>query len=130
MEESAIKIANLESQMADVRERLGKVEEKAGSAWHTIREVREDVVNLSKQMDAMKTNVSQIAAKQDSMEGDLKQIKIEQKGINRSLKVLIGVVAFLSVICLGFFVYIWKHDAELAKSILTLGTTVSKAIGI
>ena len=59
---------------------------------------------------------------------DVKIVKSQQGGINRKLKILLAVVSVLSVISVGFFVYIWKHDAELAKSILALGSTIAKTV--
>lgn len=108
------RVQRLESQMTNVFDRLGNVEDKASAAWKTIHEV-------NKKMEKIEEKVS-------TLEKDVKDLKVSQNGINKSLKVLIGVVAGLCVVVSGFLVYIWKHDAELAKSILSLGGMIGNII--
>ena len=40
------RLYNLERDNADIRDRLGKVEDKAEGAWKTIKETKEDVGDL------------------------------------------------------------------------------------
>lgn len=108
------RIQKLEGNQTILFDRMGKVEDKTDSAWHTLRETKTEITGLRKEVDELKT--------------DVKQMKSEQESMAKLLKILIVMVAFLGVICVGFFVYIWRHDAELAQSILTLGGAVSKAI--
>lgn len=108
------RVQRLESDVTRMADRLGKVEDKASGAWKTINEVNQ-------RMDRMETKV-------DNLERDVKDLKVSQGTINKSIKVLIGVVSALGIVVAGFLVYIWKHDAELAKSILSLGAMVGKII--
>ena len=108
------RLQRLESSVESLSLRLGKTEDKASGAWNTIREI-------NGRMDKMEKRI-------ETMEADVKQIKSEQASMNKSLKVLIGVVAGLCVIVGGFLVYIWKHDADLAKSILGLGSMIGQII--
>ena len=116
-----VRVDRLEQQYTNMVDRISKVEDKSAGAWNTIREI-------NGRMDKLEETVKQIKSEQQSIKEDVKIVKTQQGGINRSLKVLIGVVGFLCVISIGFFVYIWKHDAELAKSILTLGSTVVHSV--
>lgn len=108
------RLQRLESSVESLSLRLGEAEDKAKGAWRTIGEI-------NGRMDKMEKRI-------ETMEADVKQIKSEQASMNKSLKVLIGVVAGLCVIVGGFLVYIWKHDAELAKSILGLCSMIGQII--
>lgn len=108
------RLQRLEASVESLSLRLGKTEDKASEAWNTIREINSRMDKVEKRME--------------TVEADVKQIKSEQASMNKSLKVLIGVVAGLCVIVGGFLVYIWKHDAELAKSILGLGSMIGQII--
>lgn len=108
------RVDRLEQNFISVIDRLSKVEDKSAGAWNTIREINNRMDKLEKRME--------------TMEADVKQVKSGQQSTNKSLKVLIAVVSVLCVISAGFFVYIWRHDAELAKSILTLGSAVAKVV--
>ena len=104
----------VEQDIKSLLDRMGKVEDKAAGAWNTIREVNQRMDKIEKRME--------------TVEADVKQIKSEQQSINRSLKVLIGVVSGLAVVVGGFLVYIWRHDAQLAQSIIGLGTMIGKIV--
>ena len=106
----------VEQDVKNLLDRMGKVEDKAAGAWNTIREVNQRMDKIERRME--------------TVEADVKQIKSEQQSINKSLKVLIGLVAGLGVIVAGFLVYIWKHDAELAQSILGLGSMIGKIVAV
>lgn len=108
------RLQRLEASVESLSLRLGKTEDKASGAWNTIREINSRMDKVEKRME--------------TVEADVKQIKSEQASMNKSLKVLIGVVAGLCVIVGGFLVYVWKHDAELAKSILGLGSMIGQII--
>lgn len=108
------RIRDLERNQTALFDRMGKVEDKAASAWNTIREVNQRMDKIEKRME--------------TVEADVKQIKSEQAGMSKKLTAIMVILSVLGVICLGFFVYIWRHDTELAKSILTLGTTIGKIV--
>lgn len=108
------RVDRLEQNYISVIDRLSKVEDKSAGAWNTIREINGRMDKLEKRME--------------TMEADVKQVKSEQQSTNKSLKVLIAVVSILCVISAGFFVYIWRNDAELAKSLVTLGSAVAKIV--
>lgn len=95
-------------------DRMGKVEDKASGAWKTINEVNTKVDNLDKRVQGL--------------EYDVKEVKVSQDKMGKTLKVITVICSITLVISLGFFAYIWKHDAELAKSILALGTSVATHI--
>ena len=107
MDSLETRVMQLEQNQIMLFDRMGKVEDKASSAWKTINEVKEDVRELKE---------------------DMKEMKVGQSKQNKILKTLCIVMCILTVIVAGFFIYIWKHDAELAKSILTLGTTIGKLV--
>lgn len=116
-----VRVDRLEVNYTKLVDRLSKVEDKSAGAWNTIREV-------NGRMDKLEDTVREIKKEQQGIKEDVKIMKQQQSDTNRTLKVLVGVVSVLCVICIGFFVYIWRHDAELAKSILTLGSTVAHAV--
>ena len=108
------RLQRLEASVESLSLRMGKTENKAAGAWNSIMEINGRMEKMEKRIE--------------TMEADVKQIKSEQASMNKSLKVLIGVVGGLCVIVGGFLVYIWKHDAELAQSILGLGSMIGKII--
>lgn len=110
------RIQRIEETQKDIYARLGKVEDKSDGAWHTIREINGRMDKLEERMKRL--------------EADVKQVKSTQETINRSLKILIGVVAALGIVVGGFLVYIWKHDAQLAQSILGLGSMIGKIVAV
>ena len=110
------RIQSLEQFRAEFSARMGKVEDKSDGAWHTIREINGRMDKLEERMKRL--------------EADVKQVKSTQESINRSLKILIGVVTGLGIIVAGFLVYIWKHDAQLAQSILGLGSMIGKIVAV
>jgi len=108
------RVQKLEDNQTSLFDRMGKVEDKTDSAWHTLRETKGEITTLRKEVDELKS--------------DVKEMKSEQAGMSKKLTAIMVILSVLGVICVGFFVYIWKHDAELAKSILTLGTTIGKIV--
>ncbi len=108
------RIRDLERNQTTLFDRMGKVEDKTDSAWHTLRETKGDIATLRQEVKELKA--------------DVKQMKSEQAGMSKKLTAIMVILSVLGVICLGFFVYIWRHDAELAKSILTLGSTIGSIV--
>lgn len=108
------RLQRLEADSFVMHDRMGKVEDKASAAWKTINEVN--------------TKVQNIEAKVNTMEKDIKELKVSQSQNGKDLKWIKWLVIFSSAISVLFFVYIWRHDADLAKSILALGSTVATAI--
>ncbi len=109
LESLVARVSTLESNQTNLFDRMGKVEDKAKGAWNTINEVKKDM---------------------NEMKLDMKEMKLAQNKHGKTLKVLCVIMCILTVIVGGFFVYIWRHDAELAKSIITLGTTVGKFVPV
>lgn len=108
------RVYTLEQDIKALYDRMGKVEDKAAGAWNTIREINGRMDKIEKRME--------------TVEADVKQIKSEQGSMSKKLTAIMVILSVLGVICLGFFVYIWRHDTELAKSILTLGTTIGSIV--
>lgn len=104
LESIVARVSTLESNDIVLFDRMGKVEDKAKGAWNTINEVKKDMNELKQ---------------------DMKEMKVAQGRQGKTLKILCVIMCILTVIVGGFFVYIWRHDAELAKAILSLGATVS-----
>ena len=101
------RLGKLEANQNELYDRMGKVEDKASSAWKTINEVKVDVKELKE---------------------DMKEMKLAQGKQGKVLKAVCIVMSVLTVIVAGFFIYIWRHDAELAKSIVSLGTLIGSAL--
>ncbi len=118
----------VEKNLINVFDRLGKVEDKASGAWKTIAEVNNRMDQMEHRIGKVEEGISHLQDENKVIKEDVKIVKSQQGGINKKLKILIAVVSVLSVISVGFFVYIWKHDAELAKSILALGSTIAKTV--
>lgn len=122
------RVHEIEKNQLDIYARLGKVEDKASGAWKTIAEVNNRMDQMEHRIGKVEEGISHLQDENKVIKEDVKIVKSQQGGINRKLKILIAVVSVLSVISVGFFVYIWKHDAELAKSILALGSTIAKTV--
>ena len=114
-------VFSLQQDVKELFGRMGKVEDKASGAWKTINETHERMKRIEHRMD-------RVEEKLDSLEVDVKDLKSTQRSITKTLKTLSFLVGVMVVISIGVFVYIWRHDAELAKSIITLGTLVTKGI--
>lgn len=106
----------LEQNQVKLFDRMGKVEDKASAAWKQIIDLNE---RMDRRMDKLEKEV-------DGIKQDLKEVKVSQNKLNKSIKSLIWVVGGLCVVTVAFLIYMWKHDAELVKNILTLGTAVGK----
>ena len=70
MPDTETRLYNLERDNADIRDRLGKVEDKASSAWKTINEMKEDVSDIYDKIEDLASDVSAIKAAQTNMEVD------------------------------------------------------------
>ena len=128
---------------------IAKLADKTESAWHTIRETKDDVTKISTKVDELDKNVKTIldtqaatdkriekiedgmaAIQKDNAEikQDSKISKSQQKFAIVILKIILAVVAFLAVANIIFFIYIWTHNSELAKEILSFGSDVVKTV--
>lgn len=150
------RIYNLERDVANLRDRLGAVEDKASSAWHTIKETQEDVGDLYDKIDELDRSVKAIMASQRNMDTriselekqvrevdrriselekkvqemseDMKIVKSRQKIDSLILRVVLALLVVSIVVSLVFFIYIFRHDKALASELLTFGMTVTKTI--
>jgi len=150
------RIYNLERDVANLRDRLGAVEDKAASAWHTIKETQEDVGDLYDKIDELDRSVKAIMASQKNMDDriselekqiravdarissleqkfqemreDVKVVKSKQKVDSILLRVVLALLVFSIAVTFVFFIYIFRHDKDLAKELLTFGMTVTKTI--
>lgn len=150
------RIYNLERDVASLRDRLGAVEDKASSAWHTIKETQEDVGDLYDKIDELDRSVKAIMASQKNMDDriselekqvrevdrriskleeqfqemreDMKIVKSKQKVDSVILRVVLALLVFSVAVTIVFFIYIFRHDRELAKELLTFGATAVKTI--
>ncbi len=116
------RVYNNERDIKQLFDRMGKVEDKSSGAWKTIGEQKTE-------LSQVKADVKVLTDKVTSMEVDMKEQKLAMKQQNRMLKVIITLLAVYGVISLGFFIYIWRHDAELAKGIMSFGAGVAGALG-
>lgn len=110
------RISRLEEDNVSTHDRLGKVEDKCSGAWKTINEQKTEIRDMREEMRQMRNKL-------DGVEADVKSLKQAQNRNENLLKVIIALLCLCLVICVSFFVYIWRHDAELAKSILALGSS-------
>ena len=108
------RLLRLEKSVESLSLSFGETKYKANGAWKSIQEINGRMEKIEERMK--------------SLEADMKTVKSEQQSIGKSVKALIVMVAIIGVISIGFFVYIWRHDADLAKSILSLGTTIGNII--
>ena len=119
-----------EQDIASILDRLGTVENKSAGAWRTIAEVNSDVKTLRAEIGSVKKDVETLRDRFGKMEIDMKENKSTMASMLKLMRIMMVVLVFVAAISIGFFAYIWKHDAELAKSILALGSTVSKVVHI
>lgn len=142
-------IQNLETAVRDLSMCMGKVEDKADSAWHRIRETQQDISDLYDKVDELDQNVKTIMATQVGMDGRMGKLEtgmeavktdnteIKQDGkiskaqlrfIITVLKVLLIAVGVLLAVNVAFFIYTWLHNPELAKEMLSFGSDVVQKI--
>lgn len=110
------RVGRLEESNISLHDRMGKVEDKASSAWKHINEVHD--------------RMNRIENKVEGLEKDIKEVKIVQDKSAKTLKGLLVCSAVLCVICASFFLYIWRNDAELAKMVLSFGAQVGTGLAV
>jgi len=117
-------------------------EDKASSAWKTISEVKNEVADLSDKVEELDNNVRTVMTTQEDANRRLGSVETMTKKINEDnvvaknrqkvsiliLKIILALVVFLAVVNVIFFVYIWNHDRELAKELLSFGASTMKVI--
>ena len=128
---------------------IAAAEDKASSAWKSINEVKDDVRKLNGEVEELGRNVKTVMdtqaatdkrigkietgmenIRQDNAEikQDSKIAKSQQKYAILFLKIILILLAVLVAINIIFFVYIWHHNSDLAKELLTFGTSVVKKV--
>jgi len=122
------RLQRLEASVETISGRLGKVEDKASSAWKMINDVKDDVGDLYDKVEEMDCNLKAMMEKQTVLETDVKIVKSEQAGIAKTLKWLTGGVIFLGIITGAFLFFMWRKDAALVKEILSFGALVTTAV--
>lgn len=122
------RVFQCEKDIKDLIAKYSAVEDKVKGAWKTIGEVNVEVGNLRTEIGQVKKDVETLQKRFTNMEIDMKETKTTMTSMLRLIKIMMIVLIFVGAISIGFFVYIWKHDAELATSILTLGSAMSKAL--
>ena len=95
------RLYNLERDNADIRDRLGKVEDKAEGAWKTIKETKEDVGDLYDKIEELTKDVQEVKSTQMSMGVVVNKIKAKQDSIGNDIKIiyriLIGIGAVIII---------------------------------
>jgi len=124
------RIQSLEATAREHSARLGKVEDKTDSAWHRIRETQEDISKLDAKVDELDRNVKDVQKGLVVVNEDVKVMKSQQKSDSIKMKVILALVSVSLVISIGFFIYIWRHDRELAKELLSFGVTFTKTVAV
>lgn len=123
-------------------ELISSAEDKASSAWKMINEVKKEVGDLTDKVDELDNNVRTVMSTQADTNTRLAEVESMTRKINEDnvvaksrqkiailiLKIILAVVAFLAVVNIIFFVYIWNHNQELARELLTFGASVVKAV--
>ena len=136
------RIHSLEEASRNHAERIGKVEDKAESAWKTIRETKEDLGDLYDKVDELDQNVKTIMASQHNIDKSLEKVdtmatkinednvvsKSQQKISGLLLKILLVAVLVLLFFNVSFFIYLRNHDPEMAKEVLSFGKSAIEAV--
>ena len=104
------RILDLEVTCRDHEGKIAKLDDKTESAWHRIRETQQEGLVVVNE--------------------DVKVMKSQQKSDSLKMKVIILIVSVSLVISIGFFIYIWRHDRELAKELLSFGMTAARTVGV
>ena len=121
---------------------ISAAEDKASSAWKTIVKVQEDVGDIFDKMDEMDKNVKTVMVNQASTDKRMDNMETKMNVIyedsvvaksNRKLgllllKILLGGVAAVLIINIAFLIYMWTHNPELAKEVMSFGKAAVEAI--
>lgn len=124
------RILDLEVTSRDHEGKIAKLDDKAESAWHRIRETQQDISRLNDKVDELDKNVKDVQKGLVVVNEDVKVMKSQQKSDSLKMKVIILIVSVSLVISIGFFIYIWRHDRELAKELLSFGMTAARTVGV
>lgn len=109
------RVAEHDSILGAIRERLGRVEDSVASSWHVINENKDD---LKKFREEMREDMNELRE-------DMKDLKAKEEKRAKDMKFIKAVVSILAIISIGFFIYIWRNDKELAMGLLTLSKTLA-----
>jgi len=138
------RIRSLEESVRSQGMLVSSAEDKASGAWKMITEVKNEVADLSDKVGELDTNVRTVMTTQEETSKRLTGVETLTKKINEDnviaknrqkiailiLKIILCVVLFLAVVNVIFFVYIWNHNQELAKELLSFGASTMKVIPI
>ena len=118
MPDTETRLYNLERDNADIRDRLGKVEDKASSAWKTINEMKEDVSDIYDKIDDLARDVQTIKSVQDSMEIDVKEIKVKQDGMLQSIKLLRNCMIIVGAVIMITTLVLLKSGSDVPEKVV------------
>lgn len=121
---------------------ISAAEDKASSAWKTIVKVQEDVGDIFDKMDEMDKNVKTVMFNQASTDKRMDNMETKMNVIyedsvvaksNRKLgllllKILLIAVGVVLIMNIAFLIYMWTHNPELAKEIVSFGKSAVEAI--
>ena len=115
-----VRLYNLERDNAEIRDRLGKVEDKASNAWKSINEVKEDVGNLYDKVEELDRNVKEVITRQTNMEVDMKTMKADQSDIHDILKKMKKWIAGIALIILVAGIVAYKKGSDIPGKVVEL----------
>ena len=115
-----VRLYNLERDNAEIRDRLGKVEDKASNAWKSINEVKEDVGNLYDKVEELDRNVKEVISRQTNMEVDMKTIKAEQTETGETLKKMKKWLAGITLVVIVAGIVMYKKGSDIPAQVVEL----------
>ena len=104
MPDTESRLYNVERDIKNIVDRLGKVEDKASGAWNTIREIN--------------GRMDKIEAKVETMEKDVKELKIGQDKLHETVKWVVKGLALLGAVILVTGIIALKNGSEVPEKVV------------
>ena len=93
-----IRIHDIEKDLRDIHDRLGKTEDSSKSAWKAINEIKDFIAQIEGKFTALKNDGESMRKKQNSMEVDMQRLKITQDNIESSIKMIFKCLIVIAVV--------------------------------
>lgn len=98
------RIFNIETDLRSLHDRMGKVEDKAASAWNSIRETKEDLGDLYDKVE--------------ELEKDVKDMKVTQDKLNSNIRWLVRIVGILAAVVLFAGIIAWRNGSDVPEKVV------------
>ena len=121
MESLEIRVHDIEVDLRGMHDRLGKVEDSAKSAWHTINEAKDEIGDL-------KTEVNEVKKEVNEMKVDVKGIKAGMETQAKYMKWLAIAVGVLALVIATTAIVSMSKGSDVPEKVVELMVPVIQSL--